>query len=149
MSFLQRSFFYPSLLYNVVVEKLTSRLRYNRIDEFVVLGGLPFTSLKSHLIDNENVRGIITLNEDFELENFVPTEQEWKCSGVDYLQLPTVDFTASPSQQHIHEAVSFINKHRSNGQTVYVHCKAGRTRSATIVACYMMLVFLFRFIICK
>lgn len=27
-----------------------------------------------------------------------------------------------------------------NSGTVYVHCKAGRTRSATLVGCYLMMV---------
>ena len=26
----------------------------------------------------------------------------------------------------------------ASGDSVYVHCKAGRTRSATVVACYLM-----------
>lgn len=135
---LQRIAFYPSLLYNVLVEKVTTRTRYNRIDNFVLLGGLPFRSLKSHLIQNERVKGVIAMNEDFELRRFVPKEHEWKSDGVQYLSLPTPDYVASPSQEFIKKGVNFILDHKSRGDTVYVHCKAGRTRSATIVACYMM-----------
>lgn len=32
------------------------------------------------------------------------------------------------------------NDHSTNSGTVYVHCKAGRTRSATLVGCYLMMV---------
>jgi len=35
------------------------------------------------------------------------------------------------------EGVEFIKNMKDEG-TVYVHCKAGRTRSATLVACYLM-----------
>lgn len=32
------------------------------------------------------------------------------------------------------------NENSPNLGTVYVHCKAGRTRSATLVGCYLMMV---------
>lgn len=34
--------FYPTLVYNVLMEKLTPRQWYNRIDDTVILGALPF-----------------------------------------------------------------------------------------------------------
>lgn len=37
--------FYPTLLYNVLMEKVTSRNWYDRIDETVILGALPFRSM--------------------------------------------------------------------------------------------------------
>lgn len=33
-----------------------------------------------------------------------------------------------------------ISESAQPGPTVYVHCKAGRTRSATLVGCYLMMV---------
>lgn len=32
------------------------------------------------------------------------------------------------------------NENSAREGTVYVHCKAGRTRSATLVGCYLMMV---------
>lgn len=68
--------------------------------------------------------------------------------GVEFLQLATTDIFATPCQQKLIEGVKFINKFakQSNvingdgmsGCSVYVHCKAGRTRSATLVGCYLM-----------
>jgi atypical dual specificity phosphatase len=54
------------------------------------------------------------------------------------LKVSTLDFTATPSQEKIKKAVDFILSHKEKDQTVYVHCKAGRTRSATVVVCYIM-----------
>lgn len=34
--------FYPSLFYNVFMERVSARQWYNRIDENVILGALPF-----------------------------------------------------------------------------------------------------------
>lgn len=37
--------FYPTLVYNVFMEKVTSRRWYDRIDEHTILGALPFRSM--------------------------------------------------------------------------------------------------------
>jgi len=37
--------FYPTLLYNVFMEKVTHRRWYDRIDNAVVLGALPFRNM--------------------------------------------------------------------------------------------------------
>lgn len=37
--------FYPSLFYNVVMERITLRRWYDRIDEHTILGALPFRSM--------------------------------------------------------------------------------------------------------
>ena len=37
--------FYPTLLYNVAMEKITTRRWYDRIDETVILGALPFRGM--------------------------------------------------------------------------------------------------------
>lgn len=41
---LARVSFYPTLLYNVLMEKASARNWYDRIDENVILGALPFRS---------------------------------------------------------------------------------------------------------
>lgn len=58
--------------------------------------------------------------------------------GVEQLKIPTIDFTGTPTQENIHKAVKFIIGHRNLNNSVYVHCKAGRTRSAVVVACYLI-----------
>lgn len=42
---LARISFYPSLFYNVVMEKVSSRNWYDRIDDTVILGALPFRNM--------------------------------------------------------------------------------------------------------
>jgi protein-tyrosine phosphatase/membrane-associated phospholipid phosphatase len=56
--------------------------------------------------------------------------------SVDYLNLQVLDLTA-PTQMQIRAAVAFINAHRSRG-VVYVHCKIGYSRSATMVGCWLL-----------
>ena len=47
---LSRVAFYPTLLYNVAMEKLSARTWYNRIDETVILGALPFRSMTQEVL---------------------------------------------------------------------------------------------------
>jgi hypothetical protein len=47
--------FYPTLLYNVVMEKITSRNWYDRIDDNVILGALPFRRMTDQ-VSNLSVR---------------------------------------------------------------------------------------------
>ena len=53
-----------------------------------------------------------------------------------YLNLPVLDLT-SPSPQDLHAAVEFINAHRHRG-VVYVHCKIGYSRSAAVIASWLI-----------
>lgn len=64
--------------------------------------------------------------------------QEWASWGVKHLCLATVDFNNAPPQEMLDKGVSFIEDMQSEDSTVYVHCKAGRGRSATLVACYLI-----------
>ncbi|XP_008050326.2 phosphatidylglycerophosphatase and protein-tyrosine phosphatase 1 [Carlito syrichta] len=43
-----------------------------------------------------------------------------------------------PTLSNLQKGVQFALKYQSLGQCVYVHCKAGRSRSATMVAAYLM-----------
>ncbi|XP_017789937.1 PREDICTED: phosphatidylglycerophosphatase and protein-tyrosine phosphatase 1 [Habropoda laboriosa] len=119
--------FYPTLFYNVLMEKISSRNWYDRIDETVILGALPFRNM---------------------------TKQEWQRNNVEFLQLSVIDIFQTPSQEKLKLGVNFMNKFRnistalnssvidskiSQYGSVYVHCKAGRTRSATLVGCYLMM----------
>lgn len=158
--------FYSSLAYNVVLNRLKYRNWFDRIDNNVILGALPFKGKFSNevydlfhylrffvifgffqLIQEENVAAVISMNQDYELKPFSPSNDEWKRLGVEFLQLPTKDFYEVPSLDNLRKGVSLIEKYATLSKdtypqlSVYIHCKAGRTRSATLVACYLIKVF--------
>ncbi|KAJ8774401.1 hypothetical protein K2173_012475 [Erythroxylum novogranatense] len=98
-----RALFYPTLIYNVIRNKLQTEFRWwDRVHELILLGAVPFPSDVPRLKEL-GVRGVITLNEPY--ETLVST---------------------SLYQNVLH------------GQSTYVHCKAGRGRSTTIVLCYLV-----------
>lgn len=57
--------------------------------------------------------------------------------GIEFLQVEVRDYVGVASLEQIKAGVAFIQKHKNLNQTVYVHCKAGRYRSALMVACYL------------
>lgn len=63
--------------------------------------------------------------------------EEYCAAGIEELYLPITDFT-EPSLEEVRAAVAFIQRQAAAGKKVYVHCKAGRGRSATIVLCYLV-----------
>lgn len=101
------------------------------------------------------MKAVVSMNEDYELSVFSNNATKWNLLGVEFLQLPTTDIFESPCQDKLLKGVEFMNKFLpvqnrirglsttsspENVGTVYVHCKAGRTRSATLVGCYLMMV---------
>ncbi|KAH0464678.1 hypothetical protein IEQ34_004781 [Dendrobium chrysotoxum] len=130
-----RFLFYPTLLYNVLRNKIQLEFRWwDEVDQFLLLGAVPFPGDVPHL-KQLGVGGVVTLNEPY--ETLVPTSL-FHAYGIEHLVLPTRDYLFAPSFGDICRAVDFIHKNVSCGKTTYVHCKAGRGRSTTIVLCYLV-----------
>ncbi|EXC02093.1 Protein-tyrosine phosphatase mitochondrial 1-like protein [Morus notabilis] len=130
-----RALFYPTLLYNVVRNKIQADFRWwDKIDEFVLLGAVPFP-VDVPCLKKLGVHGVVTLNEPY--ETLVPTSL-YHAHGIDHLVIPTRDYYFAPSLSDISHAVDFMHENASCGRTTYVHCKAGRGRSTTVVICYLM-----------
>ncbi|CAL9096385.1 unnamed protein product [Musa acuminata var. zebrina] len=130
-----RILFYPTLVYNVVRNKMQAEFRWwDEIDQFILLGAVPFPKDVPRL-QQIGVRGVVTLNEPY--ETLVPSKL-YKAHGIDHLVIPTRDYLFAPSLANICLAVDFIHNNASSGTMTYVHCKAGRGRSATVVLCYLI-----------
>jgi len=133
--------FYPTLGYNLLRNYIqpTKWQWYSRVDENLILGALPFKSMVADL-KAENVGGVVCCTEEFETKAAYTGmgANEWKSQDILFHHVPMQDFTGSTSRENLHDAVVFIDNVARQFQTAYVHCKAGRTRSATVALCYMM-----------
>ncbi|KAJ1263725.1 hypothetical protein BS78_09G208100 [Paspalum vaginatum] len=130
-----RVLFYPTLLYNVLRNRFDGEFRWwDRVDQYVLLGAVPFSSDVPRL-KKLGVRGVVTLNEPY--ETLVPTSL-YQAHGINHLEIPTRDYLFAPSLEHICRAVDFIHCNEIEGGSTYVHCKAGRGRSTTIVLCFLI-----------
>ncbi|CAA2955415.1 putative dual specificity protein phosphatase DSP8 [Olea europaea var. sylvestris] len=130
-----RILFYPTLLYNVFRNKIQAEFRWwDQIDQFLLLGAVPFPKDVPRL-KQLGVGGVITLNEPY--ETLVSTSL-YHAHEIDHLVIPTRDYLFAPTFADINRAVDFIHENSCSGRTTYVHCKAGRGRSTTIVLCYLV-----------
>ena len=127
-----RFLFYPTLVYNVLACRLFRLWHWwDCVDEHVLLGALPFAS-DVPALSALGVKGVVNTC----LEYAGPTEA-YQDVGIVQLYLPTTDYTW-PSREDIERGVEFINQYVQRRQPVYVHCKAGRGRSATVVLCWLI-----------
>jgi atypical dual specificity phosphatase len=62
---------------------------------------------------------------------------QYEQAGIEQFRVPTIDFTP-PTVESIKSSLEFIERHAARGGKVYVHCKAGRGRSATVAMCYLI-----------
>jgi|UniRef100_A0A6C0BM61 atypical dual specificity phosphatase len=116
---------------------------WNSIDDVVVLGGIPLHNL-GHLqaFKQQHIGAIVSALEDFETQKtfyFHPVSRdEWIAQGIEYLHVPTED-TRGLQLSDLIEAVEFLYDHARRKIKIYVHCKAGKGRSASIVLGYLLL----------
>ena len=95
------------------------------------LGALPWPqSLRMKLIEDEKISSVVNLVA--EKSCFVPSK--WTPYS---LAIPLPDFVA-PSYEQLEPGVEFIQSELASGRNVYVHCRAGKGRSATLVACWLV-----------
>ena len=102
-----------------------------RIDERIIIGAFPLRSVVPDL-RTEGVRAVVNMCNEYD----GPT-QSYAELGITQLRLQVVDFV-SPTLEHIDKAIDFMNAHANRGESVYVHCKAGRGRSGTVVLCWLI-----------
>jgi protein-tyrosine phosphatase len=74
------------------------------------------------------IRGVVDLAAEF---SAVPIFRE-----ADYLSIPVLDAT-TPTADQVDRAVAWVERARAKGP-VYVHCALGQSRSATVVAAYLV-----------
>ena len=123
-------FFWPTF-------PITAALRIGNywtiIDDTLILGCAPM-SLLNHpkMLKQIGVNGVINMCDEFS----GPTD-DYLMLGMTQLRLPTIDhFEVSVKQ--LEEAIKFIEQHKKQGKKVYVHCKAGHGRAASVALCWML-----------
>lgn len=119
---------------------------YNQIEDKLYLGAIPVKKPLFGRDDTLELRGkvqaVLSVVEPFEnhCQGVITSPiapEEWRRQGVYQLQIPTPDFETI-NLDVVKKGVAFIDWNIKNNRSVYVHCKAGRGRSALIVVCYLM-----------
>lgn len=114
------------------------------IQDHLTLGAIPLINYNHvQALKNKKINAVLTLLEPHEynqsnLYGCPAKKVDWEQSGIEHFIIDTPDFTPL-SQENIQKGVEFLRKIiQDNKGHVYVHCKAGAGRSATIVICYLM-----------
>lgn len=126
-----RWFFGPSLLLRRALHHLTGRPWWVRLDAHVLMGAFPRASDVPALA-SAGVRGVVNLCAERRGPRRAYAEH-----GIEELHLPVVDF-AEPSREVVDAALAFVGRHAADGHRIYLHCKAGRGRSATVALCWLL-----------
>lgn len=129
---LAKLLYYPTFAYNVLLGRLLHRRAWwNRVNDHCILGAVPMNNDPQRLKEL-GVTGVINMCEEFP----GPIDQ-YERLGIEQLWLPTIDFQP-PTGAMVQRGAEFIQRHRQQGGQVYVHCKAGRARSATVVLWWLV-----------
>jgi len=127
-----RTIFYPTLGWNMLLGRwLKVRNWWDEVDDDIVLGAFPFARDVKQMAAI-GVKGVVNTCEEY----CGPTE-DYAEHGIEQFRMPTVDFT-HPSLEDVTAAVAFIESQVAKSHRVYIHCKAGRARSATVAICWLM-----------
>lgn len=109
----------------------------------IYLGPIPINERQEYAIRSTlNIKAILTVNEEYELETITligkPIQRNvWESFKIEQLVLPSPDFTP-PACKLLDQGANYIEKYISKKQNVYVHCKSGRGRSASMVCAYFI-----------
>ncbi len=127
-----QSVFYPTLGWNYALARFLRRRNWwDLIAPNVIVGAYPF-SRDVEAMYAAGVRAVVNTCEEYKGPHV-----EYLRLGIEQLWIPTTDFT-HPRLADVQQAVEFVQKHSQAGETVYIHCKAGRARSATVAICWLM-----------
>jgi atypical dual specificity phosphatase len=127
-----KTVFYPTLAWNCLLGRvLKVRNWWDHIEPHVIVGARPFARDVAAMHE-AGVRAVVNTCEEYA----GPTEQ-YEHYDIEQLWIPTTDFT-HPRLEDVEKAVEFVQQHVKQDETVYIHCKAGRARSATVALCWLM-----------
>ena len=149
-----------SLRYNQTMQWLGYWAKHSQIVSGLFLGVIPtnatamgdgFCDTPQEIIDfikqtnpTRSLCLVVSVVERCELEKdsflgvSTVTPDQWKRAGMEHLLVEMQDFTANLNNKE--EAITALFKMKKaidSGNSVYVHCKAGRSRSAMLCAIYL------------
>ncbi|HSH02013.1 MAG TPA: dual specificity protein phosphatase [Anaerolineae bacterium] len=121
---------YP--LIRFIHEKIRRNLWFEEIIPQLWLGGAPTYARDYQFLVDNKLNAVINIRAERvdDLEHYAQND-------INHIQLKVYD-TLPPPPHIIEEGVEFIKEQIDTGRTVLVHCAKGRSRSATLVAGYLM-----------
>jgi dual specificity phosphatase 12 len=117
----ERSLFKPVVLNNC-----------DQILPFLYLGGVDAVADTQCVVD-QGIRAVVCCLRDLEYP-----EKDFRKEDIEYYRVDVEDISREPIEMFFPEATEFIHSWVSREQPVLVHCRAGVSRSASVVMAYLM-----------
>lgn len=95
----------------------------------IAASGRPFSKAQIEWLKENGVTAILSLTED-------PLPEEW-LSGIEAFHVSMMDH-APPSHDHMKRAADYLYSATADGKVVLVHCLAGKGRTGSVLAAYLM-----------
>ncbi|MFO0924260.1 MAG: dual specificity protein phosphatase family protein [Pirellulales bacterium] len=129
---ISRILFWPTYTWNLLLGRVL-RLRpwWSHVEDQILLGARP-SGGDAKRLSKLGVTGVINM-----CQEYPGPKRQYESLGIEQLWLPTVDFNP-PTLEYVRMGVDFIHRKLEEGGKVYIHCKAGRARSATVLLCYLV-----------
>ncbi|CAF1443653.1 unnamed protein product [Adineta steineri] len=123
----------PAFFLVIIFKLLNNPLNslYSQISSYCYLGCLPLPS-DVKILNKIGIEYVVNMCAEYH-----GPRKTYELYNIKQLYLPTVDSTA-PSRKTIEKAMKFMNEAFINKKKIFVHCKAGMGRSATIVFCHLV-----------
>jgi atypical dual specificity phosphatase len=132
-----------SFLFTIFNSSFRGQSWWDKIDDNIILGALPLEHQMDKIIKDLGITHVISVVEPFEFEPGIvrPIQHaQWIAAGISDQHIKHIaapDFKGM-SKAKIDEGVKYLQEElqKDPNAKFYIHCKAGRGRSATIVLCY-------------
>ncbi len=109
----------------------------------LILGQIPITTFREALVKKLMGNGlVVSCNDNFELSgvgalcNIIPPHI-WAYYDIDHQHLPFTDFESNADPLLIIQTLEKMTAVYNNKGSIYIHCKAGRSRSALITSLFL------------
>ena len=100
---------------------------YNKITDRIFLGNIAGAQDKNFL-KNNNIGFVINLSNQFYIKN----------SNIKYLTINIYDLPNMNIKQYFKSIIYFFNEGLKTDKNIYIHCKAGISRSVTALTAFLM-----------
>ena len=115
-----------------VYEKVIGHAWVDQITSDLWLGGAPTYPRDYDFILNHDIQAVLNIRAEREDDHALYAKND-----ITYLQVKVLDMVVPPVPAIV-ESIAWMRQQIEDGRSVFIHCAKGRSRSATLIAAYLV-----------